>query len=679
MSAHWSPGKILFGGDVNPDQWSDDVLAEDIELMRRANVNSATIGVFSWSSIQPEPDRFEFGWLDRAMDRFADAGIGVILATPTASPPPWFSLRHPEALPVTADGVRLLHGSRDTYNPASAAYRAAARRATRALAERYADHPALTMWHLHNEYGSVSYGPETDAAFRIWLERRYGSLEELNRVWHTTFWSQGYTQWDQVFAPQRTQYLPNPTQMLDFRRFSADMLLECLQDQLRIVREVTPGVPATTNYILPTWLHFDHWAFARELDMVSIDDYPDPSGGSLEDQIAFAADLARSLAGGRPWLLMEQSASPLFTKEGRMLVREPGLLRSHTLQYISRGASGSLFFQWRAGPTGSEFFHSAMVPHAGPDSRIFREISALGRELGDLSSIVEAPADRVVESRVAIVWSADAWWALETRGLPLEIDYLAQVREIHAAAGHAGLTVDFVPPGGDLGAYDVVFVPTTLVLSDGDADRLESYARGGGHLAVWFLTGTADENLHVRRGGYSGAIARIAGIRVEEFVPLPTGTGVPLSDGSVAEDWTEVVHAMDAEVLVTHEGGAHPLLPRGAPAITRSVVGRGSVTYVSVRLTGAGLRALVQREIADAGVEVVDGVPVEVVRRHARSGTYAFAFNRGSTPTSVAVSGTDVATGKRVGPEIVLAPGDVHVIREDHSEDSPPADTMAEY
>ncbi|WP_309072736.1 beta-galactosidase, partial [Arthrobacter sp.] len=269
------PNQLVYGGDYNPEQWPESVWLEDVRLMREAHVNRVTIGVFSWSSIEPREGDYEFGWLDRIMDLMAENGIGVVLATPTASPPPWFSLAHPEALPVTADGVRLIHGSRDTYNPAAPAYRKAARRVTSALAERYSSHPALTMWHLHNEYGTVSYGPETDTAFREWLRGKYGSLAQLNTTWNTAFWSQRYGEWDEIFAPQATQYLPNPSHLLDFKRFSADLLRDCLREQVEIVRSVRADVPVTTNFMLPSWNHYDQWDFAAEIDDVSVDHYPD--------------------------------------------------------------------------------------------------------------------------------------------------------------------------------------------------------------------------------------------------------------------------------------------------------------------------------------------------------------------------------------------------------------------
>lgn len=258
-SAHAGPPAFLYGGDYNPEQWPEEVWHEDVRLMREAGVNTATIGVFSWSSLEPREGVYDFGWLDRVMDLLHEHGIQAILATPTASPPPWFTLAHPDGLPVTAEGVRLVHGSRDTYNPASPEYREACRRITTALAERYGQHPALAMWHVHNEYGSISYGPVTDAAFRRWLQERYADLETLNHTWNTAFWSQRYGSWEEILAPQATQYLPNPAQVLDFKRFSADLLSECLREQVTILREITPDVPLTTNFMLPTWNHYDQW------------------------------------------------------------------------------------------------------------------------------------------------------------------------------------------------------------------------------------------------------------------------------------------------------------------------------------------------------------------------------------------------------------------------------------
>lgn len=667
---------IWFGGDYNPEQWNDAVLDEDIELMGRARVDTATVGVFAWSSIEPAPGEYRFGWLDAALDRLHAAGVRVILATPTASPPPWFTRLHPEALPVTADGVRLVHGSRDTYNPAAPAYRAAAERITRVLADRYGTHPALALWHVHNEYGTVSYGPVTDVAFRSWLGRRYRDLDELNATWNTPFWSQVYSAWDDVHAPQRTQYLPNPSQVLDFRRFSADILLECFRDQTRILREITPDVPLTTNFMLPSWNHYDQWAFAAEVDVVSVDHYPDDEGLGGDAQVAFGSDLARSFAGGRPWLLMEQATSLTYDyAAGRFLPKAPGRMRRHTHQYLSRGSFGSLFFQWRAPLVGAEFFHSAMVPHSGSDSRGYREIAALGAELAGLGELARTPSgphaggDAVVDARIAIVWSADAWWAADTRALPSnDIAFLPAVRAVHAELWREGHVVDVVSPDGDLSAYDLVLVPSLLAVSDAQAEAFDAFVARGGHLAVWFLAGTTDEHLRVRTGSYAAAFAELAGIRVEEHVPLRAGDGVTLDDGSRAEAWTEVVHLRGAETVAAYTDDAHAVIPPGFPAITRHRRGPGVVHYFSTRLAAPALRIHLARIAAEAGVTAPDGAGdgFEVVHRRAGGDEYVYALNHTDAPRTIRVHGTELLTRTDLAGDLVVAPGEIRIVRTSH-------------
>ncbi|MDN4465009.1 beta-galactosidase [Microbacterium aurantiacum] len=664
------PSRVWFGGDYNPEQWPDAVLIEDIDLMAQASVNTATVGVFSWAALEPRPGAYDFAWLDEAMDRLHAAGISVILATPTASPPPWFSRLHPEALPVTADGVSLLHGSRDTYNPAAPAYREAARRITTVLAERYGDHPALTMWHLHNEYGTVSYGPTTDIAFRAWLQRVYGDLDALNSTWNTAFWSQVYSSWDDIYAPQKTQYLHNPAHLLDFKRFSSDTLLDCLRDQLAIVKEITPYVPTTTNFMLPTWHHYDEWDFARELDVVSIDHYPE-DGPSGDAQVALAADLARSWAGRRPWLLMEQATSLVYDYAGgRMLAKAPGRMRRNTYQYLARGSFGSMFFQWRAPRVGAEFFHSAMVPHVGSDSRVFREIRDLGAELTRLPELATGPVEGdVVEARVAIVWDSTSWWATETRMLPSDdVGYLPAVRRIHEALWRSGVTVDFVNPDADFTSYRLVLIPSMLAVSETQREAFTRFVESGGHLAVWYLSGSTDEYLRVRPGTYSAAFADLAGVRIEEHAPLREGETVLLTDGSRGSAWSEVVQLRGADQIAAYAEGAPSVIASGAPAITRNVHGAGIVHYFSTRVEDDDLARHLIRIVDDAGVETgaFPGDVESVVRRTA-TGDLTFFINHGERSQTVSATGRELLSDTDVDGEFVVAPGDVAVVRIDAS------------
>ncbi|MCI2957617.1 beta-galactosidase [Agromyces atrinae] len=667
--------RLVYGGDYNPEQWPREVWADDVRLMREARVNTVTVGVFAWSSLEPREGEYTFEWLDEVMDLMAANGIHVVLATPTASPPPWMSLAYPDALPVTREGVRLMHGSRDTYNPASADYRRLARRITRALAERYGDHPALAMWHLHNEYGTVSYGPVTDAAFRIWLRERYGDLETLNHTWNSGFWSQGYGAWDEIHAPQATQYLPNPVHALDFKRFSADQLLECLIEQAEIVRAVSPGVPVTTNFMLPTWNHIDQWDFAAELDVVSIDHYPSARDIEGETHVSFGADLARSFNGGRPWVLMEQATSLIYDyAQARLFAKEPGRLARNTVQYLAKGATGSLFFQWRSPRTGAEFFHSPMVPHAGEDSRVFREIVDLGRLLEQLGELAEPATDvRVNENRVAIVWDADSWWSVETRALPSDdLAFLPAVRAAHRGLWWEGINADVVRLDADLSGYDVVLVPSKFAASDAEADALTEFAENGGHVAFWYTAGSTDENLSVRLGGFSGAFASLAGIRVEEHHPLAPDETVALTDGSVGEAWSEDVQLRGAESIADYASG--PLA--GRPAITRNDVGDGVVHYLSTRLSAGDLRRHLARIAEAAGItrdHPDAGHGLEAVRRVGAHGTHLFLINHTDSPRTLDVSGEDVLTGTRLAGATTIPPHGWLVVREETEARAPRA------
>lgn len=608
-------GGLAFGGDYNPEQWDEPVWKEDDELMRRARVNLATVGVFSWALLEPEEGRYDFTWLDAHIDRLHTNGVAVDLATPTASPPPWFTLAHPDALAVRADGTRLVHGSRDTYCLAAPAYRSAARRIASALAERYGDHPALALWHVHNEYGTLCWCDHAAAAFRVWLRARHGSLDALNEAWGTAFWSQRYSSWEQVLPPRATQWHKNPGQALDFHRFWSDEIIAAYCEQRDAIRAHSDR-PVTTNLMLPAYQNVDLWAFARELDVVTSDQYPSAPGLGAAADAAFHADRTRSLAGGRPWLLMEQGTSTVYDGE-QVLAKEPGEILRHTLGHIARGSQGALFFQWRQSRAGAETWHSAMVPHAGPDSRVFREVSQTGAAVARLGELVGS----TVTASVAVLDGPDAWWALGVDGLPSSrLDYHAALVRAHRALWDASTTVDFAHPEHELSRYRLVIAPALFLLSDKGAENLRRYVAGGGTLLVQHATGYVDDRMHARLGGYpAGPLREALGIRVEEYRPLRTDERITLSDGSHGTVWSESLRTEGAETLAAYSHG----MLSDSPALTRHRFGTGQSWYLSTRLDDADYGALVGRLLKKAGVEPdVPGLPagVEAVTRRAADG-----------------------------------------------------------
>ncbi|MEU4560291.1 beta-galactosidase [Actinoplanes sp. NPDC023936] len=646
---------MFFGGDYNPEQWPEEVQESDVELMRQAGVTAVTVGVFAWSHLEPAEGKYEFAWLDRVLDRLHAGGVKVVLATPTASPPPWFTLAHPEALPVTADGVRLTHGSRDTYCVSAPAYREAARNIARELGRRYARHPALAMWHVHNEYGTDCRCDLTAEAFRGWLRERHGSLDALNEAWTTAFWSQRYSDWAQIMPPRATQYLPNPAHVLDFRRFLSDEMLGAYREQRDLLREAGPDVPITTNFVQGGWVSVDHARWAESVDVVAVDHYPDSAGIGAEEETAFAGDLARGWGGGS-WLLIETAPNLIYTR-GRMHAKEPGRLTRHSLGYVARGSAGAMYFQWRQPRGGAELFHSALVPHAGPDSPVFREAVRLGRTLAVLApqlAELEPPA-----AQVALTWDAPSWWALQGAGLPSAgIDYLGAVRQAHRALFRSGITTDFVFPAlaSDLSRYRMIVVPHLYLAPPEVTALLRDFVASGGHLVVGHLSGIADACARVGLGGYPAAFRDLLGVRVTEWHPTDPGTPVALDDGTATFGWTERVETTGAEVLARYAEG----VLAGVPAVTRN----GTAWYVSAGLDDAGWQRMLRSVAAEAGVvPVLDDLPphVEAVRR----GPLLFLLNHGPAEAVVPLPepGTDAVTGRPVGRSAIVEGGGVTVIR----------------
>jgi beta-galactosidase len=657
-------GGLCYGGDYNPEQWPRDVWAQDVRLMREAGVNLVTVGVFSWAWLEPEEGRFEFGWLDDVLDLLDRHGIMVDLATATAAPPPWFSRGHPESLPVTREGHRLWPGSRQTFCPSSAAYRAGAVRLAGSLAKRYAGHPALAMWHVHNEYGCHNGHCFCDAsaeAFRVWLRRRYRDLDALNQAWGTAFWSQRYGDWDEIDPPRPAPTWVNPTKQLDWWRFSSCELLDCFRAEREVLARHTPSIPITTNLMAARFKTLDYWTWAPELDFIANDHYllgEDPLG---HVDLALAADLSRSLGGGTPWLLMEHSTSAV-NWQPRNLAKQPGQMRRNSLAHVARGADGVMFFQWRQSRAGSEKFHSAMVPHAGTRTKVWREVVSLGAEL---ERIAEVRGSRV-DAEVALLWDWEAWWAVELDSHPsADLSYLELVRDHHAALWRRGVTADLAHPTADLERYRLVLAPSLYLVSDAAADNLRGFVQAGGSLLVQFFSGIVDQHDQVRLGGYPGAFRDVLGIWVEELFPLPARGSVRLDDGSSASLWTELVHADGAEVLARYADG--PVA--GGPALTRS----GRAWYLSTRLAPEDLERLLGRVCDHAGVAPVCGSApppgVEVVRRRGLGqngpASWLFAINHGVEPASLPARGVELLTGAEVGGRLDLSAGAVAIVRED--------------
>ncbi|MER6943205.1 beta-galactosidase [Nonomuraea sp. NPDC000554] len=615
---------IRYGGDYNPEQWPRAVWDEDAKLMREAGVTLVTLGIFSWAQVEPAPGEYDFGWLDDVMDLLHEHGVSVCLATMTASPPPWLGHRHPDSLPVTADGVRLSYGSRCHFCPSSPAYREAALALTSRLAERYAGHPALASWHIGNEFGTelrACYCDHCADEFRAWLKRRYGTLDRLNEAWTTTFWSQRYGSWEEIIPPRRTIGIPNPGHTLDFAAFNSDVLLDCYRAEAEAVRQRTPGVPVTTN-LCNVRPNTDYAAWAAEMDVVSGDCYPDLSSPDSHLESALYHDVWRGLRDGQPWWLLEQAPSGVNWM-GVNPAKRRGRMRRDSLQAVARGADTVMFFQWRASRGGAEKFHSAMVPHAGPSHPLHQAVRDLGRDLEALSDVEGAR----VQADTAIVLDWRNWWAVEQGSHPTDqLRMLDRLRDHYDPLWRLGITADVVRPTSDLSRYRLVVVPNLYAISAEAARNLIAYVEGGGHLVVSFFSGIVDEHDQIWLGGYPGPLREALGLSVVEFDPLPPGADVPLSPGGTGTLWSEHVELEGATPVVTFADGEHA----GRAAVTRHPYGDGVAWYFATRPSPEAMTALLSRVAGEAGVApALAGVPegVEAVTRVGGGTRYVFLLN----------------------------------------------------
>jgi beta-galactosidase len=657
---------IIYGGDYNPDQWPEETWQEDARLMQEAGVNLVSLGIFSWVKMETQPGVFAFAWLDRLMDLLHAHGVSVNLATPTASPPAWMVRMHPEMLPVTAEGLRLWHGSRRHYCPHNPDYHRYATRIATQLAEHYKDHPALAMWHVDNEYGchiGACFCENSATAFRQWLKERYSTLDALNFSWGTAFWSQAYSDWDEIHPPRRSPASNNPTQQLDWARFSSDSWLVCFEEQKDILKQITPHIPVTTNF-MGFHKNVDYFKFSQHEDVVSNDSYPDTSAPDWMVQAGIVCDLIRSVGERRPWVLMEQAASQVNWRQ-RNAVKRPGLMRLGSYQAIARGADGVMFFQWRQSRAGSEKHHSGMLPHGGTESRVWREVKALGAELRTLNEILASE----VQSEVAILMDWENWWALELSDKPSnDLRLLPQLMTYYAPFFKRNITVDFAHPESDLSRYKLVLAPHLYLVKERAVDNLHRYVENGGTLVMSFFSGIVDEHEHIRLGGYPAPFRDLLGIAVEEYVPYSETQSNTFctKDGQKIQCslWSDVIRLDGAQALATYEGDYY----NGKPAVTRNSFGKGTTFYVGTVPDQKGMEWLVEQACNAAVIEVVLRAPegVELVRRTNGTQTWLFLLNHSSEEVKILLDqpGYDILSQTNLDGSLHLGPVQVAIIRQ---------------
>jgi beta-galactosidase len=657
---------IWHGGDYNPEQWPPELWDEDMALMQASAFNVATIGVFSWIALQPAEDRFTFDWLDAVLDKLAAAGRYACLATPTAAQPAWMSQQYPDVLRSDSSGRRGHHGRRVNYCPSSPNYRRLAAQIAARMAERYRDHPALLIWHVSNEYGGEPCMCENcAAAFRVWLQARYSGLDELNARWWTRFWGHTYTDWSQIEPPYADGENLLHALTIEYKRFQSDATLECFKLERDALRAITPAIPITTN-MMGTYPHLDYRAWAAEVDVVSWDCYPWPSAHPSD--IAFLHDLNRGLKDGQPFMLMEQTPSSQNWQPINALKR-PGVLRLWSYLAVAHGADTVMYFQWRRGRGGCEKFHGAVVEHGGrSDTRVFREVSALGAEL---QSLGDTTLGATTPARVAVLFDWDNWWAIDDAIGPIQQkEYVATVRKHYQVLWRRNVPVDIVFSDSDLGGYDLLIAPMLHMLKPGLAERITALVERGGTFVTTYFSGVVDAT-DLAFEGYPGPLRPVLGIWVEEIDALYPGQAnqIVMADGSASyscDRLCEIIHSEGARVLATYGDDFYA----GTPVVTENAFGQGLAYYIAADPEANFLNDLYGRLLAQRQIAPLLDAPagVEVALRQNGSRRLLFVLNHNHDARAVALPAgrrfTELLGRSEVAGNLELAGYDVRILQE---------------
>lgn len=585
--------KMLHGADYNPDQWlhRPDILKKDIELMKKANCNVMSVGIFSWSALEPEEGNFQFEWLDNVIDNLYKNGINVILATPSGARPDWLAAKYPEVLRVNADRSRDLFGERHNHCYSSPVYREKISLLNRKLAERYGNHPAVIMWHVSNEYGGECHCELCQSEFRSWLKEKYGDLKTLNHAWWSAFWSHTYSEWENIESPAPQGMQSNHGLALDWKRFVTDQTINFYKNEIEPLKEISPQIPITTNFMYK-YDGLDYSKFAAEVDVISWDSYPSWHSQKESDQyravdVAFMHDYFRSLKRGKPFLLMESTPSKTNWQPVAKLKR-PGMHKLSSIQAVAHGSDSVQYFQWRKSRGGSEKFHGAVVDHVGHENtRVFNDVKDLGKDLKKLKKI----SGSSLKSNVAVIYDTENRWAIEEASGPRQEkkNYVESCIKHYRAFWEEGISVDVIDQSFDFSNYELIIAPMLYLLKEGTAERLKNFVKNGGTIVSTYWSGIVNETDLCFEGGFPGNLRALFGIWSEEIdvlydndrnkVVFKADNDLDLIGEYEAKIFCDLIHTEGAETLAEYKNDFYA----GRAAVTVNDYGSGKAYYLASR------------------------------------------------------------------------------------------------
>jgi beta-galactosidase len=661
---------IIHGGDYNPDQWlpmHPDILEEDAKLMQVTGINSASIGIFAWASLEPTEGHFSFDWLDRVMDQQAAIGNKVILATPTGAMPTWLAEKYPETRRVDKAGHRAIYGRRHNHCWSSPAFHERTRIINTLLAERYKGHPALAMWHISNELQGECFCDLCRKWWHSWLEKKYGTIKAMNDAHWAYFWAHQAGDWRHV---EPTDYVMDGM-ALDWLRFANDQLIDWYQFEANILRPITPIVPITTNF-MGVMHQLNYQAISRVVDVVTDDQYPsyDPDKPDfIESAIAnsLKQDLYRCFKPERTHMLMESCPGiPQYKNPPK--AKRPGVHRLEMLQAVAHGADGTCYFQFRSGRGSTEKLHGSVVEHWGAElhtqTRRYREL----RELSDTYDKLAGVLGTTVQAEVALVYDWESRWGHALSGGTMGTGGTKRVRYLYDQIAveqyrhfwSRGIPVDVISDDRDFSKYKLLILPLHWIVTEAFAAKLKTYVEQGGTLVATWDTGMADEHNRMLLGGWPGnGLQEVFGLWVEEIDRLPDDTprtikGLPGRGGDVAA----IAHLTTAKAVATFVEDFYS----GGAAVTRNKYGKGTTHYIGTRLDEKAGDAFYGGVIKKLGLKGVTGgsLPTGVLAqiRGAGDEAYLFLLNFSKSPKKIQakLKLKDIESGKTFRGAVTLAP-----------------------
>ena len=661
--------RLLHGADYNPEQWLKvpGVFEKDIEYMKKAGFNCATVGVFSWSMLEPEDGVYDFDWLDKVINTLYENGIYTILATPTGARPVWMTHKYPEVSRVEKNLVRNLHGGRHNHCYTSPVFRRKTREMNTRLAKRYANNPAVIMWHISNEISGQCFCPLCQAAFREWLKKKYGDLEALNDAWYTTFWSQRYTDWEQIEPPVDHGMTVDHGLNLDWNRFCTEQTVDFYREEIKPLKEVNPDIPCTINLMM---FHtaLDYSKFMPYLDVVSWDAYPmwhnhtDDFGNAIAT--AFNHDWMRSYM-DKPFMMMENTPSTT-NWHGASKLKAPGMLKLSSIQALAHGSNTVQYFQWRQSNGSCEKFHSAVVSHRGKDdTMIFKNVAEVGEILKKLNNDIYYTT---VNAKVAIIYDIENKWAIEdSKGPRNDGMYYNDIAMSHYRAfWENGVSCDVIDSTKDFTKYDILIAPMLYMLKGDAPKRLAEFVKSGKTLISSYFTGLVNETDLCYNGTLPAmGLDEVFGLWEEDMDALcdHQSNEIVIKEGVLSgrhrsQYICDLIHPTTAEVIGEYGKDWY----RGWPALTKNRFGKGEAYYFATHPDYSLLKPFYESLIDKYGIKRALGaaLPFGVTAsiREGENGEIVFIENFLHESVKISLPAgkeyKDLLSGETVSSEIEL-------------------------